>query len=71
MNSDESIFYLSVATLVAGCVSLIIRYSFRSKCDRVKCCGCCEIHRDTNVELTEDMFGVNKNTSRDDRVGSV
>jgi len=31
-------------TSIGAILALIVRYSYYSKCDRVKCC-CCELHR--------------------------
>jgi len=46
----DSIFFISLATLLVGSFGLSIKYCMRSKCDDVSlCCGLMKIHR--NVEL--------------------
>ncbi len=39
-------------TSVGAILALIVRYSYFSKCDTVKCC-CCELHRQVVVEGNE------------------
>ena len=42
---------ISVSTIAAGVVGLIVRYLFRSKCEDVNCCfGCLKFHRDIKSE---------------------
>ena len=42
---------ISVSTIAAGVVGLIVRYLFRSKCEDVNCCfGCLKFHRDVKSE---------------------
>lgn len=40
-------------TSVGAILALIVRYSYYSKCDSVKCCWCCEIHRQVVAEGNE------------------
>ena len=39
-------------TSIGAILALIVRYSYYSKCDRVKCC-CCELHRAVVQERNE------------------
>ena len=42
---------ISLATIASGVFALIIRYSFRSKCENVNlCCGCVKFNRDIRSE---------------------
>ena len=42
---------ITLATIGSALVGLIIRYSFRSKCEDVNCCfGCLKFHRDVKSE---------------------
>lgn len=50
----NSYFYLSALTLVLGCLGLIVRYSYKSKCKEVQLC-CVKIVRDTEAEEREDI----------------
>jgi hypothetical protein len=45
MNSEIIIFLSTICTGLLALLGLIIRYSFLSKCIKIKCC-CCEIERD-------------------------
>ena len=50
-DSLDSVFYLSVATLIVGVCGLSIRYCYRSKCEDMSCCwGLLKIHRNTSQE---------------------
>ena len=45
---------ITLATIGSALIGLIIRYSFRSKCEDVNCCfGCLKFHRDVKSEKTE------------------
>jgi hypothetical protein len=45
---------ITLSTIASAVVGLIIRYSFRSKCDEVNCCfGCLKFHRDIKSEKAE------------------
>ena len=47
---DDAII-ITLATIFSALVGLIIRYSFRSKCEDVNLCfGCLKFHRDTRSE---------------------
>jgi hypothetical protein len=57
MSVDEGVngmFYLSIATLLCTCMTLSIKYCYKSKCKEVKFC-CIKITRDIEVELKEDL----------------
>ena len=57
MGVDEGVngmFYLSIATLLCTCMTLSIKYCYKSKCKEVKCC-CIKITRDIETELKEDI----------------
>jgi hypothetical protein len=41
-------------TSCAAIIGLLIRYAFYSKCDKITCCWCCEIHRQVNYENKEN-----------------
>jgi len=47
---DDTII-ITLATIFSALIGLIIRYSFRSKCEDVDCCfGCVIFHRDVRSE---------------------
>ena len=49
----NSVFFLSLSTMVFGFCSVALGYALKSKCTSVKLCGCLEIIRD--VELEADL----------------
>ena len=52
---DEAII-ITLATIFSALIGLIIRYSFRSKCEDVNCCfGCVKFHRDVRSEKAEEV----------------
>ena len=59
----EDAIIITLATIGSALIGLIIRYSFRSKCEDVNCCfGCLKFHRDirsekeiTKQESSEEM----------------
>ena len=57
MNCDDEFFYLGVIASGITCLTLIVRYVFKSKCDRFEC-GCIRIHRNVNVELPDNENNV-------------
>jgi len=47
----EDAIIITLATIGSALIGLIIRYSFRSKCEDVNCCfGCLKFHRDIRSE---------------------
>jgi len=47
---DDAVI-IALSTITTGLVGLLIRYSFRSKCEDVNCCfGCLKFHRDIRSE---------------------
>ena len=50
----EDAIIITLATIFSAICGLIIRYSFKSKCEDVNCCfGCLKFHRDTRSEKEE------------------
>ena len=62
----DSVFWITLATLIIGFLGVVLRYCFKSKCSRVSCCGII-IERDVAGELEEQRIE-NRFPSR---VGSV
>ena len=46
----NSVFFLSLSTMVFGFCSVALGYALKSKCTSVKLCGCLEIIRDVELE---------------------
>lgn len=50
-DTFDSVFWITMATIIAGSIGLCVRYSLKSKCDLVKICwGMLEIHRNVGLE---------------------
>jgi len=63
----NSVFWITVSTLLTGSIGLCVRYSLKSKCDMVKiCCGLIEIHR--NVGLENDVNDVEITSNNDNKI---
>ena len=61
-DTFDSVFWITLATIIAGSIGLCVRYSLKSKCDLVKiCCGLIEIHR--NVELESNDIEITSNNN--------
>lgn len=61
-DTFDSVFWITMATIIAGSIGLCVRYSLKSKCDLVKiCCGLIEIHR--NVELESNDIEITSNNN--------
>jgi hypothetical protein len=52
----DSVFFITVITIISGSFALILKYCLKSKCDSVKCCyGLLEIHRNVEIETDEEI----------------
>jgi hypothetical protein len=50
----NSVFFITVGTMVFGFLGIVLRYAFLSKCDNVSICfGLVKIHR--VVQIEEDV----------------
>ena len=57
----NGIFYITIATLFCTSISLLIRYSYKSRCTEIKCC-CFSVKRDPIAENNEDLQNLKLNT---------
>lgn len=62
-NTFDSFFFVSIATLIFGSIGLCVRYSFNSKCTKLKLC-CIEILRDVEVEEKIEELNTNNNNHK-------
>ena len=51
----DSVFWITLATLIFGSVGVMLKYCFKSKCSRVSCC-CFSIERDIEAEIEEQQL---------------
>jgi len=63
MNANDSIFYTSLYTFLGTFLLGLVGLLYKSKCKSVKCCGC-EINRDTDIELQEDLAQIEQNRNQ-------
>ena len=54
----DSYFWLTLAGIICGSMSMLIRFAYRSKCKKCEIC-CIKIERDTEIEKEEDMMTPN------------
>ena len=55
INMEMSeVFWTGFYTAVMACFIGTVNVLYKSKCKQIKCCGC-EVIRDVEVELKEDM----------------
>ncbi len=55
MEANDSLFYTSLYTFLGTFILALAGLFYKSKCKNVKCCGLCEIERDIEIELQEDL----------------
>lgn len=50
-NQNNDVLYLSVATIFAGLVGVVVKYFFKSRCVNFSCCyGLISVQRDSKAE---------------------
>ncbi len=55
-NTFDSIFWMSIATLIIGAFGMSIKYCLKSRCENLNlCCGLIHIHRRVDLEVQEEM----------------
>ena len=54
-------FYITISTLICTSISLLIKYSYKSRCTEIICC-CFSIKRDPISENQEDLQNLKLNT---------
>lgn len=52
----DGVFFISIATILAGCFGLSIKHCLKSKCEKFSICfGLLEVHRRVDLEVQEEM----------------
>jgi len=63
----NSVFWITLATILTGSIGLAIKFCLKSKCDNVSCCwGGLTIHRNVEIEQEEEMKAMEMGISRQD-----
>ena len=56
INTYDGVFFITISTLLFGCIGLSIKYLLKSKCDNVNLCyGLIKVHRNVKVEEELEM----------------
>ena len=56
MNIYDGVFFITIATILAGSFGLAIKYCLKSKCEKFSVCfGIFEIRRRVDLEVEEEM----------------
>ena len=56
MSTFDGVFFITIATILAGSFGLSVRYCLKSKCERFNlCCGLFEIVRRVDLEVQEEL----------------
>ena len=51
IDTYDGVFFITISTLLFGCLGLCIKYCLRSKCDNINLCfGLITVHRDVKTE---------------------
>ena len=57
----DDTFFLTLAGIITGCITLLIRTCYKSKCKTFDCCGI-RVIRDTDNEEKIDLFEIENRT---------
>ena len=61
-NNLDAVFYISLSTIVAGTIGLMVRYCYRSRCDDISCgYGCLKVHRVIEHDEPDRNYSVSSN----------
>lgn len=67
-NIYDGVFFISLATLLFGCLSLSIKTCYKSKCKTCKICGgLFHIERDTENEEKIDIEAIDTKTEEKEK----
>ena len=63
----DAVFFITIGTLLFGCIGLSIKYLLKSKCDNVNLCyGLIKVHRNVKVEEELEMKKIELGIKDDD-----
>jgi hypothetical protein len=63
----DGVFFITIGTLLFGCIGLSIKYLLKSKCDNVNLCyGLIKVHRNVKVEEELEMKKIELGIKDDD-----
>jgi hypothetical protein len=51
-NEFNAVFFITIISIISGCIGLILRFCLKSRCSDFKCCwGFIDIKRNNDIEL--------------------
>ena len=63
----DGVFFITIGSLLFGCIGLSIKYLLKSKCDNVNLCyGLIKVHRNVKVEEELEMKKIEVGIKDDD-----
>lgn len=63
----DGVFFITIGSLLFGCIGLSIKYLLKSKCDNVNLCyGLIKVHRNVKVEEELEMKKIELGIKDDD-----
>jgi hypothetical protein len=72
IDEYNSVFFISIATIITGSLGLCLKYTLRSKCEHLNlCCGLIEINRRVDLEVQEEMKEMELGVKDEMKVNSV
>lgn len=67
IDTFDGVFFLSLATILAGAIGVSFRYCFKSKCENFSICfGLLSVDRRVDLETTLDMRALELGIKEDD-----
>jgi len=65
-STFDSVFWLSVGSIVIGFLGIVIKYCLKSKCENVNCCcGLISVRRNVQLEHDEEITAMEMGINRD------
>lgn len=69
MDTYDGVFFLSLATILAGAAGVAFRYCFKSKCENFSVCyGLLSIDRRVDLETNIDLRALELGIKEDDEI---
>lgn len=68
----NSVFWITLATILSGSVGLALKYCLKSKCRNLSCCwGFLIVDRDVDIEAQEEMKELEIQTTHKDSPAKI
>lgn len=71
-DNFDSMFWITLATIVVGSFGLSVKYCLKSKCEHLNlCCGLIKIDRRVDLEIEQEMRALELGVPNDDANGET